>query len=70
MKCLPIKNRAAYNIDTFFANTINNQLMIYGTLIMIAAFLRPNLSAKMPDGTAPHIAPMANIDAIQVPECV
>lgn len=35
--------------------------------MMIAAFLRPTLSAKIPDGTAPHIAPMANIDAIHVP---
>lgn len=40
---------------------------MYGTAIMMAAFLRPSLSAKMPDGTAPKIAPIANIDAIHVP---
>lgn len=33
--------------------------MMYGTAIKIAAFLRPILSAKIPDGTAPIIAPIA-----------
>lgn len=46
---------------------MSNQLTIYGNVIKIAAFLRPSLSAKMPDGTAPTIAPMANNDAIHVP---
>lgn len=32
----------------------------------MAAFLRPILSASMPDGTAPTIAPMANSEAIHV----
>lgn len=34
---------------------------------MIAAFLRPSLSAIIPDGTAPMMAPMANNEAIHVP---
>lgn len=40
---------------------------MYGTAMIIAAFLRPSLSASMPDGTAPMMAPMAKNEAIQVP---
>lgn len=40
--------------------------MIYGIVIRMAAFFRPILSAIMPDGTAPTIAPMANSEAIHV----
>lgn len=32
----------------------------------MAAFFRPILSARMPDGTAPTIAPIANSEAIHV----
>lgn len=39
---------------------------MYGKQIMSAAFLRPALSANIPEGTAPQIAPIANIDAIHV----
>lgn len=55
-----------YSMVTFLANTIRSQLIMYGTVIKMAAFLRPNLSAKMPDGTAPTIAPIAKNDAIHV----
>lgn len=51
---------------TFLANTIKSQLIIYGTAISIAVFLRPNISAKRPHGTAPTIAPMAKNEAIHV----
>lgn len=43
---------------------------MYGIVIKIAAFLRPSLSAKIPDGTAPIIAPIAKTEAIQVPSSV
>lgn len=65
-KYSPIKNRAAYSIGIFLANTVISQLIMYGIVIKMAAFLRPILSAKMPDGTAPTIAPIANSDAIHV----
>lgn len=39
---------------------------MYGIVMRMAAFLRPILSAIMPDGTAPTIAPIANSEAIQV----
>lgn len=35
--------------------------------MQIAVFLRPSLSAKIPDGTAPMMAPIAKHDAIHVP---
>lgn len=40
---------------------------MYGTQIEIAVLLRPILSAKIPDGTAPIIAPIARLEAIHVP---
>lgn len=36
-------------------------------MIKMAVFLRPSLSAKIPDGTAPTIAPRAKIEAIHPP---
>lgn len=63
---LPIRKRAAYSIGIFLANTVIIQLIMYGIVIRMAAFFRPILSAKMPEGTAPTIAPIANSDAIHV----
>lgn len=39
---------------------------MYGTQIKIAVLRRPILSAKIPDGTAPIIAPIAKFEAIHV----
>lgn len=44
-----------------------NQLTMYGTQIKIAVLRRPILSANIPDGTAPIIAPIAKLEAIHVP---
>lgn len=43
-----------------------SQLIMYGIVMRMAAFLRPILSAMIPEGTAPTIAPIANSEAIHV----
>lgn len=39
---------------------------MYGIAMSIAVFFRPNLSAKMPDGTAPTMAPIGKNAATHV----